>query len=93
MKWINNSQMPKWLKIILYTLLTITLVYWLILFIYKFLELLRIVIHWCSDKRNWWTFVGCILILGVGSLLLAQFVFGLDPFGKLLNWVLEKFKI
>lgn len=84
--WVSNSQLPKWLKVVIYTLLTITLVYWLGYAIYKILETTRKVLHWATECRNWWTFLICILILGVGSLLMAQYYFDLDPLGKLAAW-------
>lgn len=87
---INNSKLPKFLKVLLIILLTLTCVYWIGLFIYKILEAIRKFVHWVSDKRNWWTFLMCIFILAIGSLLLAQFYFDLDPFGKLVNNIVEK---
>lgn len=90
-KWLYNSKLPKWLKILIYIVLTLTLIYWLGLLVYKFLEAIRKFIHWASEQRNWWTFLTCILILGIGSLLLAQFVFGLDPFGKVTQWFVNCF--
>ncbi len=84
---INNSNMPKFLKILIYILLTLTLVYWIVWFIYKVLDYLRIFLHFVSDKRNWWTFVGCIVILLIGTFLVAQFVLGLNPIGNFLEWL------
>lgn len=90
-KLITNSAMPKWLKVLLNILLTITIIYWLCYSIYKLLDFIRIFLHWASDKRNWWTFLMCLFILGIGSLLLAQFVFGLNPFGKTVQWFIDIF--
>ena len=85
-KIINNSKMPKLLKVLAYILLTLSLVYLIGLVLYKILEALRKFIHWVSEKRNCWTFLVCLLILGVGILLAAQFYFNLDPIGKVINW-------
>lgn len=60
------------------------------MFIYKILEAIRKFVHWVSDKHNWWTFLMCVFILAIGSLLLAQFYFDLDPFGQFANSVVEK---
>lgn len=84
------SKLPKWLRIILLILSIVTVIYWLGFAIYKILEAVRIVMAYIFEKRNYWTFLICILILIVGSLLIAQFYFQLDPFGKLANWFIEK---
>lgn len=89
-KRIKNSQAPKILKVIAYILLVVTMVYLIGIFLYKFLEYLRIFLHWASDKRNWWTFIACVIFLIIGSLLIAQFSLDLNPFGRFLNWILEK---
>ena len=84
------SKLPKWLKIILLTLSIVTVVYWLGFVIYKILEAVRIIFAYIFEKRNYWTFLICVLILIVGSLLIAQFYFNLDPFGKMANWFIAK---
>ena len=57
--------------------------------VYKILELIRRFVHFVSDKRNWWTFVCCVFILLIGTFVVAQFVLGLDPFGKFINSIKE----
>lgn len=89
-RFVYNSNLPKWLKILIYIAITITLVYWLGLLVYEFLEALRKLLHWTSEQRNWWTFLTCIFILGIGSLLIAQFALGLDPFGKIVKWFIDR---
>lgn len=89
-KLIYNSHIPKWLKALAYILLTLSLVYLIGLTLYKILEAIRKFFHWASDKRNYWTFLVCLLILGVGILLAAQYVFDLDPIGKAIQWGLGK---
>lgn len=88
-RWLHNSAAPKWLKVILYALLTITCIYWVLLGAYKLLNMIRIILHWATHPSNFWTFVICILILVVGSLLVAQFFFNLDPFGKFIDWLVS----
>lgn len=85
--WYSNF--PKWLKVILLILSLITVVYWVGLAIYKILSAIRCVGAFIFEKRNYWTFLCCILILVIGGLLLAQFYFGLDPFGKFVEWAVE----
>lgn len=89
-KRLYNSQLPKWLKLILYILITLTLIYLLCITLYKVLEISRVVIHWVSEKRNWWTFLVCILILLIGSFVIAQCVLGLDPLGAIGNYFIEQ---
>lgn len=84
---INNSKIPRIIKWLLYILLTITMIYWIIMLVYKILELIRRFVHFVSDKRNWWTFVGCVIILLIGTFVVAQFVLELDPLGKFITSV------
>lgn len=90
-KKIYNSNIPKVIKALLYILLIVTLVYLIIITLYKILNLLRIFLHWATDEHNWWTFVTCVIILLIGSLLIAQFVLGLDPFGNFFRNIVDKF--
>jgi ascorbate-specific PTS system EIIC-type component UlaA len=91
-RYVHNSKLPKWLKILIYITLTITCIYWLGIFIYKVLEYTRRFIHWTTEKRNWWTFLVCILILLIGSLIMAQGVLGLDPLGRFEEFLLEQWE-
>lgn len=88
---IHNCGMPKWLKILFYIVLTITLIYWLLLGIYKILELLRFCINWVTDKNRWWIFITCIILALLVSLLMAEFVWNLHPFENFWNWILSIF--
>lgn len=87
---IRNSNMPTTIKWILYILLAITMIYWIIILTYKILEYTRRFMSFVSEKRNWWTFIVCIFILLIGTFIVAQFVLGLDPFGKFINSIIEK---
>lgn len=86
-RWYNR--LPSAIRFILLVFSIITLVFWLGVFVYKIIDTARKLIHWLTDSRNWWTFVVCILILGIGILLASQFVFNLDPVGKVVNWFNE----
>lgn len=86
--WYSNF--PKWLRITLLVVSIITVIYWGCLLIYKSLKAFRRFGVFFFDERNYWTFLTCILILLVGSLLIAQFALGLDPFGNFADWVAEK---
>ena len=84
------SRLPKWLRVILILLSIITVVYWLGFIIYKLLCAIRAVGAFIFETRNYWTFLACILILIIGSLLIAQFILGLDPWGNVVNWVIDR---
>ena len=84
------SRLPRWLRIILIILSIITVVYWLGFVIYKLLCAIRCIGAFIFESRNYWTFLVCVLILVVGSLLVAQFYLGLNPFGEIYEWFVEK---
>ena len=79
------DKFPRWLKIILLIISIITIVYWIGLMLYKILCAIRVIGAFVFEKRNYWTFLCCILILVLGGLLLAQYYFNLDPFGKIVE--------
>ena len=87
--WYSNF--PKWLKVVLLIISILTLVYWLGLITFKILSAIRYVGAFLFDKRNYWTFIVTLLIIGISAILLAQFYFNLDPIGKLLNWAEQVF--
>lgn len=80
---LNSERVPSWLKWVLLIVTIITLVYWVLWLVFQILKYLRIFLHWATEERNYWTFIVCILIVVVGSLIAAQFFLELDPFGKL----------
>lgn len=84
------QSLPKWLRIILIILSIITVIYWAILLIYKILKINRIIMEYVFKKDHYWTFVICLIMILISALLLSQFVFGLDPFGKFINSIIEK---
>ena len=83
------SRLPKWLQVILIVISIITVVYWLGFVVYKVLSAIRCIGAFIFEKRNYWTFLCCILILLVGTFIVAQFVLGLDPWGNFTNWVTD----
>ena len=87
--WYSN--LPKFLKVILFILSIITVVYWLVILFYKILELVRLIGAFIFDKHNYWTLISCIIILFIGSVLIAQFVLELDPVGKATDLIVDKF--
>ena len=58
---------------------------------YKIICDIRVIGAFIFEKRNYWTFLCCILILVLGGLLLAQYYFKLDPFGKIVEQVSNLF--
>lgn len=84
------DRLPKPLRFILIFISIITVVYWVGFTIYKLLDAIRAIGAFICDKRNYWTFLCCILILVVGSLLIAQYYLNLDPFGKIAEWAISR---
>ncbi len=83
-------KLPKWAQFILKVLSIVTVVYWLGYLVYKLLSAIRCIGAYIFDTRNYWTFLCCILILAVGTLLVAQFYLGLDPIGQVSNWFIDR---
>lgn len=73
-KLIRQGSMPKFLKILLYLLLTITCVYWISYFLYKILECVRICINGITkEKGRWWFFLLCLSILLISICIALKF--------------------
>lgn len=83
------DKLPKWLRFILILISIVTVIYWVGFMIYKLLDAIRAIGAFIFNKRNYWTFLCCILILVIGSLLVAQYYFNLDPFGKIAEWFIS----
>lgn len=86
------KRLPKWLRITLIVLSILTMVYWIGYITYKILCGVRIFGAFIFDKRNYWTFLTCIAILLIGTLLVSQFALGLDPIGKAYQYIINQFK-
>lgn len=83
-KLIREGSMPKFLKVLLYILLTITCVYWIGYFLYKILEFVRICINGITnEKGRWWFFLLCLVILFVSVCIAMRF----NPFLELWNLI------
>ena len=80
------SGLPKWLKAILLILSIITLIYWFGFMVYQILKGLRVIGAYIFEERNYWTFILCLILIAISALLLAQFYFNLNPFGKFIDW-------
>lgn len=86
------SRLPKWLRVVLMVISIITLVYWVGFALYKILEAIRIIMAYIFEKRNYWTFLICILLIAIGGLLLGEFYFGLEPFNKIAQWFVDLYE-
>lgn len=89
-RWLNNRDIPIFLKVIIKMILTLSCVYILGYLIYKTLDIARGLIHWLSKKEHFWLFMACILVTGITAFILAEFCLGLEPFEKFTQWVMDK---
>lgn len=83
------SRLPKWCKITLIILSIITIVYWAIFLFIKIWTCVGFCLHWITynepTKRNWWIYTTCVLILIIGSLVVAEIFSPYKPFTSLKN--------
>lgn len=86
------SKLPRWFRILLLVVSIITMVYWVALITYKMLCAIRVIGAFIFEKRNYWTFLFCIAILIFGTLLVAQLFLGLDPVGKIWEYILNQYE-
>lgn len=89
---VGNSKLPKFLKVLIYLLLTLTCVYWIGYFTYKILDSIRAFLSYISTKEHWWAFLICVAILLVGTFLIAEFVFNLGWWQTILDWFVGIYK-
>lgn len=85
-----GDKLPKVLRVIYYILLSITLIYWgfrLIVFTFKSVQKIGAFLF---EKEHYNTFIFCLFVLAIGTLIISQFVLNLDPFGKAVQWFIEK---
>jgi hypothetical protein len=80
------DHLPKPLKIAYYIILWATAIYVLYRFLRWLLETIQEVGEFMFEKRNYWTTVWVIFVMAVGSILIAQFWYGLDPVGHTIRW-------
>lgn len=86
------DHLPKWMKIIYYIVLLLTLVYW----IYRLIEWVLVTIQklgaFIFEPRNYWAAVMSLFIVLIGAFIMAQFVLGLDPYGNFISWIKQSFQ-
>lgn len=80
------DHLPKPLKVIYYIILWLTAVYLLYCLVRWLLISFQKAGAFMFDKRNYWTAVWVVFIMAVGSTLIAQFWYGLDPIGHTIRW-------
>lgn len=88
-KLIRNCGMPSWLKVLINILLTITVVYWLGYFIYKFLEIFRKFLHTMTKPDVYWIALGIILLAALTTVFILEFCTDIKPFTNLWNWIVS----
>ena len=80
------DHLPKPLKVIYYIILWATAIYILYRFLRGLLVGFQRAGEFIFEKRNYWTAVWVLFIMAVGSVLIAQFWYGLDPVGHAIRW-------
>ncbi len=89
---LHNSNIPKWLKILLYIVLTLSLVYLVGLIFYKVLEAIRWLLHNATEKRIWWITLIIALIATIIVLVILEINTDIDPFTNAINFLVSKWK-
>lgn len=77
------DKLPKPLRVILTIISIITVVFWLCKLIFLILKMNRIVMAYIFDKDHYWTFVICLLMIGLAFAIFYQVEY--NVFGKLWN--------
>ncbi len=88
-----GQRLPTPLKILYWTVLTLTLVYWLVRLTSWFLEAFRKLGEFVFTKNNYYVLLLAVFIVLLGGLLFAQFYFDLDPIGKFIQWFQSLFEL
>ena len=86
-----SESLPKWLKILLYVLLTLTCVYWIGWLIYKILEVLRLFLHTMTEKKVFWITMGILFICAMTTLCILEFNTDIKPFTTMWEWLSTTF--
>lgn len=92
-KMIKESNMKKGFKVMLYILLTITIIYWFFYVMYRLLEVLRFILHNMTESSHWWFFITLCVIFAIGTLILLQTTTNIKPFTALKNNIVNLFYI
>lgn len=77
--------MPKWLKVIINTVLTLTVFYWLGYMIYKVLSVIRYMLHTISEKNHWWFFLLCLFGTTLAIMIICELCTQWTPFTNMWN--------
>lgn len=86
-KLIRECGMPKWLKVLINILLTLTCIYWIGWFLYKILNVVRLFLHTMTEEKIWWISLGIMLVCAITTLLILQFGTDLKPFTNMWDWL------
>jgi len=89
MRFLRDKRMPLVVRVIGYVIGLVSLVMvigWLV-------EKCRQLIHWTSIKSHFYVLLTCALMIGACAFLLAQFKFGLDPWGHFVIWLQGKWEL
>jgi|SRR5690554_6357805 len=87
-----GGHLPKWLRVIYYIIVVITLIYLVYRIIEWMLNTTQKIGYFIFDPKNYWTAVLSVGILLVGTFIVAQFVLRLDPWGNFIRWATNIFE-
>ena len=87
------NKLPKGLRVVIYVLLGLTVVFWVLFLLAQILEVVRKVVHWMSQKSVFWTGFYALVILCVGTFLVAEFVLHLGWWDKLVTFFTNWFNV
>lgn len=90
---IRNSNLPKWLKLLIDIALTLTVIYWLGYMFYKIVDILRIFLHTLTEKKIFWIEFGVVVVAFLGVTLFLQFNTEIKVYTNLYNDLLDIFNI
>lgn len=81
------DRLPKPLRIILIIISIVTIIFWLCKLIFNLLKINRIVMAYIFDKDHYWTFVICLLMIGLAFATFYQVEY--NVFGNLWNEIVN----
>lgn len=84
-----GDNLPRPLRFIYYAILILSGIYILYRIIEWILKTIQKIGQFIFDDRTYWAVWICILILVIGGLLLGQYYFDLDPFGKIAEFFMN----
>lgn len=94
-KKIRESKMPMILKVAIYAVLLVTVVYWALWLAYKVVDVLRALVHTFTDKGHFWFMI--LFMIGLSIVILVLMEYGLidagyKPISEVLEWVRNKYE-